>query len=100
VKTYCWKKNILFIKIPNYNYYYIQTFKPVNQVYYGGGVKLLYQILYTIKTQAFMFKDKKDQIIVYIGIDTQKNFHVGVNLYWKNKIHKMKRIFKYIEPLC
>jgi hypothetical protein len=29
-----------------------------------------------------MFKDKKDQIIgLYGGIDTQKNFHVGVNLY-------------------
>jgi hypothetical protein len=35
-----------------------------------------------------MFKEKKDQIIgLYGGIDTQKNFHVGVNL-WKIKLHK------------
>lgn len=59
------------------------------QLYYGGGLESN-PMLGTLEFNVgLLLKNKKDQIFnVYGGMDTKGDYQVGVQSYWKIKLHK------------
>lgn len=66
------------------------TLPPIrkNQLYYGGGVEYKPMVGEEINL-GLLLKTKSDQIYsIYGGVDSKGNYQVGVQSYWKIKLHK------------
>jgi hypothetical protein len=66
------------------------TLPPIrkNQLYYGGGLEYKPLIGEEINI-GILLKTKSDQIYsVYGGIDSRGNYQIGLQSFWKIKLHK------------
>ena len=65
------------------------TQKPKNQFYIGGSLSGNKDNYIHAIDIGVLFKNKKDQIIgVKGGLDITGNWNIGVQSYWKLKLHK------------
>lgn len=63
--------------------------KKTNQLYYGGGLQGGQNQLINQFNAGVLLKTKSDQIYnVYTGLDTNGHVQVGLQAYWKIKLHK------------
>lgn len=89
-------KNLIVGRQTSYSFKYpiitnTITLPPVtkNQVYYGGGVSVDPMQTSTMLNLGVLLKTKKDNIYnLYGGVSTQGTYQVGVQSYWKIKLHK------------
>jgi len=67
------------------------TLPPVakHQLYYGGGVSVDPMQASTALNLGILLKTKRDNIYnLYGGVSTQGSYQIGVQSYWKIKLHK------------
>jgi hypothetical protein len=64
-------------------------YKAKTQVYFGGGVQAVPNTARTAINAGLLLKTNKDKIFnIYVGMDTHRDYQVGIQTYWKIKLKK------------